>query len=54
MAGMDPLRFLRLRDGRERSLMQVLANAILEREQTRDDNRATKIANAVGKMLGGK
>lgn len=34
--------------------MQAVAIAILEREKLRDDSRASKIANAIGKMLGAK
>lgn len=52
-AGMDPMRYLKSRDPLEIAIMAHIARKYAEFASKRDEARAVKIANAVGKMLGG-
>jgi hypothetical protein len=51
--GLDPLPFLETNDALRRVVLQSIAHHALELRRKLDDEHATKIANAVGKMLGG-
>lgn len=53
MAGMDPIYFLKCEDRFETQIMQALSYKYIEDLRQMDLARATMIANAVGKMLGG-
>ena len=51
MAGMDPLYFLRLEDGTERSYMMAIAAVVFDQQEKRDHNLAVRIVNGVGKLF---
>ena len=46
--------FLNETDSHKRNMMLLIAQEFMELQEKLDLNRATMIANAVGKMLGGK
>lgn len=46
--------FLDEADSHKRNMMLLIAQEYMELQERLDLNRATMIANAVGKMLGGK
>lgn len=50
---MDPLKFLYSKDILKKALMQSVARVYFEKQEKLDLNRATMIANAVSKSLGG-
>jgi hypothetical protein len=54
LAGMDGFAFLHLSDQTEIVIIQALALKVTELMDQRDESLANRIANAVGKMLGGK
>jgi len=54
MAGMDPMRFMTTTDDVERMVMQSIARRVGVARQRIDQNRAVMIANAVGRLFGGK
>ena len=54
MAGMDPVRYLEATDVTESLVMAALAERYHKRMRELDQDRATMIANAVWKGLGGK
>jgi len=47
------MRFLEEKDNFVRHLMIAIANDAREHQRQHDEQRASQIANAVGKMLGG-
>lgn len=51
LAGLDPFEFLSTRNGQKRALMQKLAFVILDRDKERDQSRAVRIANEIGKVI---
>lgn len=54
MAGMSVEAFLNETDTFNRNVMVLVATAWIDIQRKMDQNRATMIANAVGKMLGAK
>lgn len=54
MAGMSVYAFLNEKDSFKRNMMLLVAQEYMQLQEKIDLNRATMIANAVGKMLGGK
>ena len=54
MAGIDPMRFMTTTDDVERLVMQAIARRVGLARQRIDQNRAVLIANAVGRLFGGK
>jgi hypothetical protein len=54
MSGQSVQHYLSLQDSFERNMMIMIAQRWLDIQKTLDLNRATMIANAVSKMLGGK
>ena len=54
IAGLPVDQFLAMEDSFERSLWLKIATQVIETKDKIDQNLAIKIANAVGKMLGGK
>lgn len=53
LAGMNPYTYLREKDGHVRAAMEHVARLSRDRRDHYDEQLAVRIANAVGKLLGG-